>query len=107
MEMLGTVSCVYSHCGLLSYKADVFFKGCWLRKELKADQLLTEFIWKWIAALLVAILYTIMFMVMRGLLIFDDGVWYWYRNHVPRDGAGKPETQEEKYSKWMAKLLLL
>jgi len=54
-----------------------------------------------------AILYTIMFIVMRGWLIIDNGVWYWYKNYTPRFKIGQPETQAEKDSKSMAKLLLL
>jgi len=55
------------------------------------------------------ILYTIMFAVMRGWFIVDNGVWYWYRNYTPRYDTGQPveELQEEKESKAIANLLLL
>jgi len=52
-------------------------------------------------------LYIVMFVVMRGWLIVDNGVWHWYK---PRDdGAGQPdeETQEERDSKAISNLLLL
>jgi len=50
-----------------------------------------------------------MFAVMRELIIVENGVWYWYRNHTPRSGAGRAaeKTQEEKDSKAIANLLLL
>jgi hypothetical protein len=56
-----------------------------------------------------AILYTIMFAVMRGWFIVENGVWYWYKNYLPTYGARQPveETQVEKDSKAMANLLLL
>jgi len=56
-----------------------------------------------------AILYSIMFVVMRGWIIVDNGVWYWYKNYIPRDDAGQlvEETQEEKESKAIANMLLL
>jgi len=81
--------------------------GCWIINQLKSEQLLYGFIGKWVCAILMAILYITMFIVMRGWLIVDNGVWYWYRNYQPRYGVGQPEIQEEKDSKSMAKLLLL
>ena len=56
-----------------------------------------------------AILYSIMFFVMRGWFIVDNGVWYWYKNYIPRDYADEPveKTQEEEESKAIANMLLL
>ena len=106
MEMCCMVSCRFSDCSSLSYLDD-FHKGCWIINQLKAEQLLYGSIGKWVCAILMAILYITMFIVMRGWLIVDNGVWYWYRNYQPRYGVGQPEIQEEKDSKSMAKLLLL
>jgi hypothetical protein len=109
MEMWGTVRSVFSYCRPTPYHADVFVcKGCWVRKELRTEQLLTEYVWQWASAFLMLILYTIMFVVMRGWLIEDvSGGWYWYTHNKTRNGAGQRETQEEKESKAIAKLLLL
>jgi hypothetical protein len=89
--------------------ADIFWKGCWVRLEFKVLQLVTEYIWLWVALTLMTILYTIMCIVMRGWFIVDNGVWYWYKNYRPRDDAGQPveETQDEKESKVIANMLLL
>jgi len=105
MEMWGTVNCAFSDCSPLSYLDD-FHKGCWIIKELKTEQLLYGYVGKWVSALLMSILYIIMFIVMRGWLIVDNGV-YWYKNYKPRYGVGQPEIQEENDSHSMAKLLLL
>ena len=49
------------------------------------------------------------FFVMRGWFIIDNGVWYWYKDYIPRDDAGQlvEETQEEEESKAIANMLLL
>jgi len=106
MEMWGIVSCVFSDCSPLF--VDVFLKGCWVRKEFTALQLATEYIWLWVS-LGLTILYTIMFAVMRGWFIFDNGVWYWYRNYMPGHDDVQPveEPQDEKESKAIANMLLL
>jgi hypothetical protein len=59
------------------------------------------------AALLMAILYVIMFVVMRGWFIIDNGV-YWHKNYRRRHSTVKPveETQDERYSKMIANLML-
>jgi len=72
------------------------------------EQLVTEYVWLWGALLLMVILYTIMFAVMRGWFIVENGVWYWYKNYQPTSEARQPveETQEEQESKAIANLLL-
>ena len=54
-----------------------------------------------------AILYFIMFVVMRGWFIIDNGV-HWYKTYRRRDGIVQPveEKQDEKYSKAIANLML-
>jgi hypothetical protein len=80
---------------------------CWIRTEFRILQLVTGHMWTWASLCLTITLYIVMFVVMRGWLIVDNGVWHWYK---PRDdGAGQPdeETQEERDSKAIANLLLL
>ena len=111
MEVWGTVSYVFLiivHF-LTSLKISLC-KGCWvLRKVFKTEQLVTEYVWLWASLCFMASLYIIMFAVMRGWFIVEKGVWYWYKNYLPTDGAGQPveETKEEKDSKTIARLLLL
>ena len=90
------------------FQVDVFLKACGIRVEFKMERLIAQNMWVWMSLLLTTILYTIMFVVMRGWFIVDNGVWY-YRNYIPTYGAGQPveETQQEKDSKAVANLLLL
>jgi len=80
---------------------------CWVRPDFKVLQLVTQYAWLWLAVILMAILYTIMFLVLRGWFIVDNGIWYWYENYVPRNGAPVEETEEERESKAIANMLLL
>ena len=69
--------------------------------------ILTEYLWVWMAAGVMAILYTIMFAVMRGWFIIDNGI-HWYNNYNPSDnGLEEVETEEEKEMKAIANLMLL
>ena len=53
------------------------------------------------------VLYTIMFAVMRGWFIIDNGI-HWYKNYNPSDpGLEEIETEDEKEMKAIANLLLL
>ena len=65
--------------------------------------------WIYMAMGVMTILYSIMFFVMRGWFIVDNGVWYWHKNCIARDDAGQlvEETQEEEESKAIANMLLL
>jgi len=52
-------------------------------------------------------LYTIMFAVMRGWFVVDNGI-HWYKNYNPSDkGQEEGETEEEKEMKAIANLMLL
>ena len=109
MEMWGSVSGVFPDCDFLFYWIDIFLKGCWVTRKFGVLQLVTQYLWVWSALILMLILYTIMFVVMRGWLIIENGVWYWYKNYMAGYVAGSPveETQEEKNSKAIANSLLL
>jgi len=82
---------------------------CWVRNVFKTEQLVTTYIWQWSALVFMAIFYTIMFAVLRGWFIVENGVWYWYKTYLQTYGARQPveETEEEKDSKAIANLLLL
>ena len=87
------------------YQFDV--QGCFVQKGFKTEQLITEYLWIWGAAFLMAVLYFAMFVVMREWFIVDNGV-YWYKTYRRRYGTVKrvEETQDEKDSKAIANLML-
>ena len=95
----------FSCCSLLPYQFDV--QGCFIGPEFRTERFITESLWLWAAAPLMTILYFTMFVVMRGWFIIDNGV-YWYKTHMQRYGTIEPmeETQDEKYSKAIANLML-
>ena len=95
MEIRDTVSNVFSW---FSTGQLFSLKGCWITKEFRTEQTVTEYLWVWLAACLMAVLYTIMFVVMRG--------WF----NIDGDGAGLPaetETEEDRESQAIANLMLL
>jgi hypothetical protein len=41
-------------------------KGCWIKPTYLAAQIVTEYLWVWLAGLVMLVLYSIMFLLMRG-----------------------------------------
>jgi len=81
---------------------------CWIKAPFKAEQIVTEYLWVWVAGLLMIILYTMMFLVMKGWFIIDhDNSIHWHKNYKTNgiDDA-EPETEEDKQTKAIAKLML-
>ncbi|PPQ92973.1 hypothetical protein CVT25_000174 [Psilocybe cyanescens] len=79
---------------------------CWILQEFKTEQIVTEYLWVWSAGILMVILYSIMFVVMRGWVVLDEGV-HWYKNYRPKHpNLAVPETEEDKASKEIANLML-
>jgi len=105
MEIRDTVSHVFYWEFCFSIDHLFSLTGCWIKSEFKTEQIVTEYLWVWMAALLMAILYTIMFIVMRGWFIIDNGV-HWYTNYGQRQPT-EVETEEEQESKAIANLMLL
>jgi hypothetical protein len=95
--------CILEH-SIPFHGFDIYLKGCWVTPVFEDEQLVSEYTWLWICMSLVVILYAIMFTVMRGWVIVENGVWYWYKNYT---GRPMEETPEETDSKAMARLLLL
>ena len=74
-------------------------KGCWINSDFKKEQIITEYLWVWLAAVLMAILYTITFVVMKE----------WFTIGRLRHGTGRPakiETEEGRETKAIAILML-
>jgi len=79
---------------------------CWITEAFQTEKIVTEYLWVWVAAGVMGILYTIMFAVMRGWFIIDDGI-YWHENYNPSDeGVEEIETEDDKKMKAIANLLL-
>ncbi|KAF8149493.1 hypothetical protein B0H34DRAFT_189084 [Crassisporium funariophilum] len=79
---------------------------CWIVPEFKTEQIVTEYLWVWIAGFSMAILYTIMFLVIRGWFIIDNGI-HWHKTYEPvQEGAWEPETEEDKETKLIANSML-
>ena len=69
--------------------------------------IVTEYLWVWVAGGVMAILYTIMFAVIHGWFIIDDGI-HWYENYnLNHRRVEKIESEDEKEMKAIAKLMLL
>ena len=68
--------------------------------------IVTEYLWVWVAAGVMIILYTIMFAVMRGWFIIDDKI-HWYENYNLNHRVEEIETEDEKEMKAIANLMLL
>ncbi|KAF8894349.1 hypothetical protein CPB84DRAFT_1682661 [Gymnopilus junonius] len=81
---------------------------CWILDDYRAEQIVTEYLWSWTAGFVMLILYGITFMVMRGWIIVDNGV-YWYKNYTAklRDSRMGPiETEEDRTAKAIANMML-
>ncbi len=66
---------------------------------------MTEYLWVFFAAFSMLVLYTIMFFVMHGWFIIDNGIhWHKSYNHGPVIIA--PETAGDKEAKAIAKMML-
>jgi hypothetical protein len=60
-----------------------------------------------VAGLVMIVLYTIMFLVIRGWFIIDNGI-HWHKNYNANgSNDAEPETDEEKQTKAIANLMLL
>jgi hypothetical protein len=85
----------------------IHISGCWISDDFKTEKIVTEYLWVWLAAVVMTILYSVMFAVMRGWFIIDNGI-HWYKNYNPSDIEKEEiETEEGKEMKAIANLLLL
>ncbi|KAF8971222.1 hypothetical protein BDZ97DRAFT_1914223 [Flammula alnicola] len=79
---------------------------CWIIEEFRTEQIVSEYLWVWVAGFSMVILYTIMFIVMRGWFVIDNGV-HWHKNYNPScPSVAEIETDEEKQTKVIATLML-
>lgn len=91
--------------------------GCWIRAEYDTERIVFEYLWMWIAAFTMLILYGIIALVMRGTLVINGKKWKfnWNRSarESQRDWFGMDmldlddQGEEERQSKAIANLMLL
>jgi hypothetical protein len=80
--------------------------GCWIIPKFKAEAVVTEYLWVWLAGFSMLVLYTIMFFVMSGWFIIDNGIhWHESYEHGP-EVVIAPETADDKEAKAIAKMML-
>ena len=92
------------------FQADyVINTGCWINPYYRNAQLSTEYVWMWVSAFTMAILYGIMFLVMRGFITGDKHGLHWAKrnnsveNNRPSPGHSMIDREDEK----MARMMLL
>ncbi|KAF9531285.1 hypothetical protein CPB83DRAFT_132739 [Crepidotus variabilis] len=88
------------------YGPTVFW--CWILPKWKTEQIVTEYLWVWLAALSMLILYTIMYCVMKGWINIGKslGAPLVVLDTVESGGPSVDDLEEEKRVKAIAKLLL-
>ncbi|KAJ3542550.1 hypothetical protein NMY22_g3467 [Coprinellus aureogranulatus] len=51
---------------------------CWIVEDFKVARIMSEYVWVWSSAFIMAILYGIMYLVLSGFIAIDDeGRWHW------------------------------
>lgn len=95
------------HVIFLCTKRTIPSIGCWIPSRFRTEQLLSEYLWVWLAAFSMIILYGIMFLVMRGFILIENGIhWRTSKNRVHLD-LDEAETEDERETRAIANLLLL
>ncbi|TFK18819.1 hypothetical protein FA15DRAFT_675005 [Coprinopsis marcescibilis] len=80
---------------------------CWIYYHWRTEQIVSEYLWVWTAAILMGILYGIMFFVMRGFVAIEKGrvSWVGPRDRIKPD-LDEAESEEEEENRYLANLLL-
>src|SRR5260221_13441009 len=64
---MGQLSSVRSFCLSICPLIDIIKpKGCWIKPNYLAAQIVTEYLWVWLAGFVMLVLYSINFLLMRG-----------------------------------------
>ncbi|KAJ2919918.1 hypothetical protein MD484_g441, partial [Candolleomyces efflorescens] len=93
------------------HRNDVYYGDtqywCWIKTEFKAAQILSEYLWVWSSAIIMTVLYGIMFLFMRGFLVIGGGKGLrWKRESRVRLDLEGGDDEEERAARAMANLLL-
>ena len=78
--------------------------GCWILPQFKAEQIVTEYLWVWLAGLFMIILYGIMFAIIHRWFNIAHGI-HW--NNQPVRDALDIESDDDKKIKAVANSMLL
>ncbi|KAH6906560.1 hypothetical protein BKA70DRAFT_1287996 [Coprinopsis sp. MPI-PUGE-AT-0042] len=119
--ILGLWTCVALDVGIpnaVHRNSDVRYYGstgfwCWVVPFFKTEQIVTEYLYMWIAAFFMLILYVAMFVVLKGYASFEDGSIRWGRKSNGEESSSARSTpnsdqyEDETESKDVAKMLLL
>ena len=78
--------------------------GCWILPRFRAEQIVTQYLWVWLAAFFMIILYGIMFAVIRRWINITHGIrWH----NQPHRDALDMDSDEDKKIKAVANSMLL
>jgi hypothetical protein len=89
------------------------FVGCWVVPAFKVEQIVTEYLYMWIAAFVMLILYVAMFVVLKGYATYEEGSLRLGRRQSggetgsTRSPPDSYQDQGDDDSKSVAKMLLL
>jgi hypothetical protein len=78
--------------------------GCWILPRFKAESVVTEYLWVWLAAIFMIIFYGIMFASIRRWINIAHGI-HWYNQ--PWRKALDRESDDDKKIKAVANSMLL
>lgn len=96
---------VYNRDGRLYYGDTNYW--CWIKEEFLAQRLALEYLWMWLAAFLMLVLYGILALVMRGVFTIRKEEEYSDVEDVRSVHLESPMTEEERQqSKAIANLML-
>ncbi|TFK21879.1 hypothetical protein FA15DRAFT_672092 [Coprinopsis marcescibilis] len=80
---------------------------CWIYSQRRTEQIVSEYLWVWTAAILMAVLYGFMFFVIRGFVVIEKGrvSWVSSRDRIKQE-LDEAESEEEEENRYLANLLL-
>ncbi|PPQ78887.1 hypothetical protein CVT24_012274 [Panaeolus cyanescens] len=80
---------------------------CWITSKYSTERIVTEYLWVWLSAFVMVVLYGAMFLVMRGWVIIDEGV-HWYKNYQESSDNSYEhvESEETRRTKAIANSML-
>ncbi|KIK02188.1 hypothetical protein K443DRAFT_538876 [Laccaria amethystina LaAM-08-1] len=81
---------------------------CFILRSHKTAQLMSQYLYMWSTAIMMIILYGVMFLILHGYVIVDDGIhWYKGKQRVAMDLSIDENTEKiDRESKKVAKKLL-
>jgi len=82
-------------------------KGCWIKPTYLAAQIVTEYLWVWLAAFVMLVLYSINFLLMRGWIGEKKPEENYELTAIRQEGAAEEQRRNEaERTKRVAKKML-